>query len=251
MTVLICIPMYNFAAGVLRIIEWVKQSEALGDQVVTVLLFDDGSRPEERKAVEDASPVPLFVFDVPPHEHLAYGYKEAGHWAERHGYDVVLTCESDIVPNDLTFQAMMRVFQDPPGGWEQPPADQYCRRMDGTRIIEKGPARLPESFGEVVTVSCMYQWQGRHVYPWQPVWDRPSPNQPDCYQIQNRIGMAQAVPFAFALWKPEALLEIDDTMPKLYRLDTALGLKLWNQGKIALRLLDHAVAHWEGGKQSR
>jgi len=263
--ILLCIPMHNYSEGVIRILEWAKNSPVLATTDWTTVIYDDHSRSEESTIVRNylpSFPQDRWRFGVQPvsdNSKLQYAVNYSGTIATTLDFDAVLFCESDAIPNDETLHNMLDVFEHPTDGWDQPGLEAYRRYFVHGVRIDDGYFPLPKNFGRLASVSPVYTWKGDYCYPTQwrrSDWNWLSVNDSgDCYQIketeQGRIGLARAVPFLFSLWNPECLLKVDSDMPTLHHLDTALGAKVWNEGYINLRLLDHSVEHAGGGGMSR
>ncbi len=233
---LVCIPMHNYSEGVLRIMDWLETSPAMSRVSWSAVIFNDASD------LEDVSPVRLRVkkdkgdryvlMGVPGPESGGprYAVRRSGELAIAGRHEFVLVVETDAVPDNAAFTSMLKAFRSPIRG-------------------------VPDVPG-VVSASPVYVWPGttRSCYPTNPNWF--TTGHGNCYRrIDDRklgkLALADAVPFLFSLWRPHGLLEIDDSMPKLMHLDTALGLKLTAQGHAHLRLLGNYVGHADGGAKSR
>jgi hypothetical protein len=135
----------------------------------------------------------------------------------------VMIWETDAVPNRETLKAMLSVYSE-----------------------EKGK-------GKLASVSPMYKWQGRWCYPTHKHWhtDPLYKKHPSWGEITR----AHAVPFVFSIWTPSSLINIngkgtEDFCPFL-QLCRDWGVKLTKEGKLHLRLKEHSVEHWGGGRMTR
>ena len=133
---------------------------------------------------------------------------------------MVMIWETDAVPDRTTLQAMLDVY------WE-----------------ERGS-------GKLASVSPMYKWQGKWCYPTHRHW-----HADPVYKKHAKWGevtKVNAVPFLFSIWTPESLQYINrEAFRPLVHLDSDFGGHLDSMGKLHLRLKQHSVDHWGGGKMTR
>lgn len=261
MKILAAIPMHNYAEGVIRCLQWLQRSPVFEEHDLWVAVFDDRSKWTETLSVEEVIDSLYWVSTQSIwfiNKGLRGSLQAAGGMAVAGKFDAVLVCESDAVPKDGTLHSMIEVFRDPPPSWIQPADEHFPKwRQEGNRVVKFGsdPPNDWEGWPKAVaSVSPVYDWKLQHCYPTQGTWFGVQ-DDGNCYQIlklkeHGRVAMTQAVPFLFSLWQPPALARITDDMPELYQLDKALGLQLWSEGYIHLRLLDRAVGHAEGGHRS-
>jgi len=133
---------------------------------------------------------------------------------------MVMIWETDAVPDRTTLQAMLDVY------WE-----------------ERGS-------GKLASVSPMYKWQGKWCYPTHRHW-----HADPVYKKHARWGevtSVHAVPFLCSIWTPESLQYINrEAFRPLVHLDSDFGGHLNSMGKLHLRLKQHSVDHWGGGRMTR
>jgi len=133
---------------------------------------------------------------------------------------VVMIWETDAVPDRTTLQAMLEVYRE-----------------------ERGS-------GKLASVSPMYKWQGRWCYPTHRHW-----HTDPVYKKHAKWGeltKVHAVPFLCSIWTPESLQYINrEALRPLVHLDSDFGSHLSSMGKLHLRLKQHSVDHWGGGKMTR
>jgi len=133
---------------------------------------------------------------------------------------VVMIWETDAVPDRTTLQAMLEVY-----------------------LEERGS-------GKLASVSPMYKWQGRWCYPTHRHW-----HTDPIYKKHAKWGevtRVHAVPFLFSIWTPESLQYINrEAFRPLVHLDSDFSGHLNSMGKLHLRLKQHSVDHWGGGRMTR
>tara|TARA_Y100000385_G_scaffold59022_1_gene57120 strand:+ start:426 stop:992 length:567 start_codon:yes stop_codon:yes gene_type:complete len=135
--------------------------------------------------------------------------------------DVVQIIETDAVPNMRCLNAMLRVYQE-------------------------------ELSNQIGSVTPMYKWQGKFCYPTHNHWHRdPSyKRHPKLGHINNVGGCG--VPFLYSLWRPNLMEYINrPSFKHLIHLDRDFGNHLHKMGYKHLRLTEHSVDHYGGGRKSR
>jgi hypothetical protein len=260
MKILAAIPMHNYSEGVIRCIHWLRDTTVFQNEghELCIRVLDDRSDDAEREEVEGLLDRTSGFNTWYINKGLRGSLKEAGRVAVEDQFDAVLVCESDACPNYSAMKSMLSVFQDPPPSWIRPDDKHFPKwRQEGKQVIKYGSSPPDDWEGwpkAVASVSPHYTWNGEACYPTQGTWFRVQ-DDGNCYQIlklkeHGLVSMTQAVPFLFSLWQPAALAKITDAMPELYQLDKALGLQLWSEGYIHLRLLNRSVGHAGGGRRS-
>ncbi len=177
-----------------------------------VLVINDKSIPREINPIRKRAR----VLDVPDdfEPGLRWAYKTAAICAELEGVRFVLSCESDMEPNVETLQAM-------------------CQAL--------------ELYDDLAAVAA------RYIHPRTGAPCYPSQGEVTGFCTDPNLGRwrwQKDLPFAFTLWRTEALAEIDDSMPHFF-FDGPLGKKLKALGYRFLELLDYTTGHIGGGKQTR
>jgi hypothetical protein len=229
---LVAIPMHGYVEGVRRIVQWLHSSPTLAAERWTALIFDDRSSHLDRAAAQALEDEDVVVMNVPFDEGGGprFALRRAGEIARGADYEAVLTCETDAVPNEETFERMLAFYRVP-----------TIPNLDPDDLVSVSPVYRHD----FTTTLC---------YPSNANWFRTGHG--NCYTRHalpsyGDVALADAVPFLFALWRPWALAEITNKMPVLMRLDTRLGNYLTANGYVHARLLDYAVGHADGGAKSR
>lgn len=217
MNIGIVIPAHNYAVGVGRILEWIRTSYPVAD--CRVVVCDDHSSEAEARLIRYH--VASFG-DATLHQTIGGGKLRSSliearillySWAE--WYHVI---ETDVIPDTDVTRYMIDV------------------------------ARHGERVG---SVGCVYTWKGERCYPTQSEWfrDQHCEQWPGVGRVAN-VGPA-GIPFGFSLWHRSALSLMTDNDPPFVGLDSSFGRKVADFGLRHYRLLDHAVEHVNGGRQSR
>jgi len=136
-------------------------------------------------------------------------------------YDLVITNEHDVIPNEDSLYACLHVFEDK-------------KAMRG-----------------MASVSTVYKWNGKDCYPSHPNWY-------NGWTVLNgygvgecKIAAAQGIPFGFALWKPEIIdLLNNKDLPLIWKLDSRFGELVYSKGYHHIRLVDYYVEHYKQGVKS-
>lgn len=147
---------------------------------------------------------------------------ELGMWEGQKRIDptVVMIWETDAVPDRTTLQAMLEVYRE-----------------------ERGS-------GKLASVSPMYKWQGRWCYPTHRHWHTDPVHKR--HPKWGEVTKVHAVPFLCSIWTPESIQYINrEAFRPLVHLDSDFGGHLNRMGKLHLRLKEHSVDHWGGGKMTR
>ena len=142
MKVTAVVPVYNFTGGLEDICRWLRDGLPEHCEEHEVLIWDDHSAPDNASVIRDTAErfgLPLIRAERDASGSLKRSLAHAAELALGGGHDVVLVCEHDAVPDDLTFASMLEVF--------------------------RAPFRQP-----LASVSPMYHWRDRDAYPTQAHW---------------------------------------------------------------------------------
>jgi hypothetical protein len=214
------IPTYNFLQGVKRISHWITKEYHFLASEYRVIIVNDGSDPKYNAdfnrlgKLENFSIIPSRGKQSLKHA-LLTGYDAVKDWRP----DIINVIETDALPQTSTLQAMIRVYK--------------------------------EGRGNVGSVSPIYTWAGQNCYPTHKHWFSDSPAREHFSTGSVREPGLCGVPFLFSIWRPE-LFELmkDERLPDLASLDSEFGRKVHEAGYRHLRVTNHSIEHWMGGKQS-
>jgi hypothetical protein len=218
---LLLIPVHNYLEGVQRLKAFADSQ--LGSLVGDwhAVLIDNCSGPQEAAELRSMAGGRWSYVHQPVPKNLKANF-ELGMREGRKRIDptVVMIWETDAVPDRTTLQAMLEVYQE-----------------------ERGS-------GKLASVSPMYKWQGRWCYPTHRHW-----HTDPVYKKHAKWGevtKVHAVPFLCSIWTPESLQYINrEAFRPLVHLDSEFGGHLNSMGKLHLRLKQHSVDHWGGGRMTR
>jgi hypothetical protein len=221
---LLLIPVHNYLEGVRRLKAFAdSQLDSLvGDW--HAVLVDNCSGAREAAELKSMAGGRWSYIHQPVPKNLKANF-ELGMQEGRKRIDptMVMIWETDAVPNKTTLQAMLEVY-----------------------LEERGSDKL-------ASVSPMYKWQGRWCYPTHRHWHTDPVHKK--HAKWGEVTKVHAVPFVFSLWTPESLININgngtENFCPFLQLCRDWGVKLSKEGKLHLRLKEHSVDHWGGGKMTR
>ncbi len=230
MKVTCVIPAHNFSDGVVYLSRWLCTNLSRHALEFHLIVYDDHSSPEHaqrnRWAASLTANGEYVSAPAAVRRNLKIPYSLAARKACQAGHDAVLTAETDAVPTQSAFAAMMNVFQ---------------RSSDPS----------------LASVSSTYRWAGRPCYPTHPHWFSMGTHITDGtsqHEETGRVGLvgSAGVPFIFTLWNPTALAVVsDENLPTFWKLDSQLGRLLHKRGFHHQRLIDRHVEHYGGGRAAR
>lgn len=187
-------------------------------------MIDNGSTPANASQLKRMNSVNWTYVHQPIPKNLKVNF-EAGiiEGKKKINPTAIMIWETDAVPNKPTLNAMMEVYKE--------------ERLSG----------------KLASVSPMYKWQNRWCYPTHNHWHSDPLHKN--HSKWGQITKVHAVPFVFSIWTPECLENINSAETKDFcpflQLCRDWGVKLTQSGKLHLRLKQHSVDHWGGGKMTR
>ena len=107
-----------------------------------------------------------------------------------------------------------------------------------------------ECLNNTASVSPMYTYGTKYCYPTHRHW-----HTDPIYKTHSKYGVIRhtsaGVPFLCSMWNPNMFNFLDEIDKKIIHVDGDLGKLVYKKGFKHLRLYNHNIGHYKGGKNSR